>query len=793
MDSYKFSDNVNEEKDIAYGWLKALSPEELANSPLAEAFRTFSETLLLVGVGLLAWWTIAAMVNSAHEGKVLGSRAHLIWSPIRVALGIGFLAPIAGGFNAAQILIWELAKLGSMMATVVWAQFAAAALTDGKLMPSPVPANGAPIAEAFLEATFCTGALNAVGLRVAELSGEPAPAGKWVGGYGYPTLPDAKPRVINSVNPMSQYLESFGISSKEYRDLIGKIEDYGSVGSRDFDWWLDQYTQRYRDAVVGRGNTWDGTIPPDATNDDLRKFIILTHYNLDKTDTFRKGVVWDFGICGEVFLENDSSTPEEKQLFDAQVDAMSRMYQAMTRWENPVMQNVVRQVVHNIREEDPAVMARIEARELFPRDVPVGVVNWVNQLATAYDRSMLEAASKYANSLDATKLDELAQQAADLGWMAAGHYYLTLSSITSRATEFTGRQPNVKGINFEMIGRAEGGDGYVNMLRETKVAWADAVKRASREIDLAAFEIRSFDENEKEFPEFMRKSLTDLAQGVVGSFTSYGRDTDPMTYVINVGNSLIKASAQMIAGAMLGGVVLSNVFSAAAGGLGAFLLMSPIVLTAAGLTYFAGLVLVYVIPVIPFIMLTLLAFGWLIMIAEAMIAVIVYVFFYIRMDGQELFDNPHKPGLMLMLNIFLRPTLGIIAFMITFYLLPLVYEYLSRFFVSAFFAQQAGKTVFVGGMITAMVIYVYLTWMLTMRLFQLTADMPDRIGRWFGVSAENLGESQDMSRSTATFLHLGQRAVGGGVGSLAAGARKISQPKPKPKNDEAGGGGNPNK
>src|SRR5690606_21532884 len=100
---------------------------------------------------------------------------------------------------------------------------------------------------------------------------------------------------------------------------------------------------------------------------------------------------------------------------------------------------------------------------------------------------------------------------------------------------------------------------------------------------------------------------------------------------------------------------------------------------------------------IPFIMVALLGAGWIIMVAEAMLAAVVYPFLYIRMDGQDLFDNPQKPGLILIFNIFLRPTLGIGAFCFTFYLLPPIYDFLREHMLNAFFAQSVSSGRVVGG------------------------------------------------------------------------------------------------
>lgn len=88
--------------------------------PLSNAMRVFNVTLLSVGGAMLGWHTMSGMVSTAHEGKMLGQKWHQIWAPIRVTAGVGFLAPIAGGFSAVQILVLHVALWGSAFADLVW-------------------------------------------------------------------------------------------------------------------------------------------------------------------------------------------------------------------------------------------------------------------------------------------------------------------------------------------------------------------------------------------------------------------------------------------------------------------------------------------------------------------------------------------------------------------------------------------------------------------------------------------------------------------------------------------------
>src|SRR3546814_5030900 len=72
---------------------------------------------------MLSWHVVAGIVASASEGQVLGQKWHQIWAPVRVTMGVGMLAPVAGGYCAAQILVLYLMVWGGSIANIVWVPY----------------------------------------------------------------------------------------------------------------------------------------------------------------------------------------------------------------------------------------------------------------------------------------------------------------------------------------------------------------------------------------------------------------------------------------------------------------------------------------------------------------------------------------------------------------------------------------------------------------------------------------------------------------------------------------------
>ena len=78
--------------DIAQGLINSLLSTD-SQSALMTALSTFSTNMLAIASMMLAWHTLVGIVATAKEGRLLGSKWHVIWAPIRVSLGIALLVP----------------------------------------------------------------------------------------------------------------------------------------------------------------------------------------------------------------------------------------------------------------------------------------------------------------------------------------------------------------------------------------------------------------------------------------------------------------------------------------------------------------------------------------------------------------------------------------------------------------------------------------------------------------------------------------------------------------------------
>lgn len=85
-------------------------------------FLTLNLFVFLIGVIFASYGITAGIVQTAHEGQVLGRRMSAIWMPIRMVTGIAGLIPFFGGFSLSQAVMMLASLLGIGLANYGWKQ-----------------------------------------------------------------------------------------------------------------------------------------------------------------------------------------------------------------------------------------------------------------------------------------------------------------------------------------------------------------------------------------------------------------------------------------------------------------------------------------------------------------------------------------------------------------------------------------------------------------------------------------------------------------------------------------------
>lgn len=101
----------------------AQSPFSTLGSPstlLGGIFVIFNGCIFVVGFFWALYGVMSGVVQTAHEGEVLGRRMSTVWFPIRMITGISGMIPIFGGFTLTQAIMMSLTTIGIGIGNAMW-------------------------------------------------------------------------------------------------------------------------------------------------------------------------------------------------------------------------------------------------------------------------------------------------------------------------------------------------------------------------------------------------------------------------------------------------------------------------------------------------------------------------------------------------------------------------------------------------------------------------------------------------------------------------------------------------
>lgn len=259
-------------------------------------------------------------------------------------------------------------------------------------------------------------------------------------------------------------------------------------------------------------------------------------------------------------------------------------------------------------------------------------------------------------------------------------------------------------------------------------------------------------------------------------------DTNPLVAQQAVGGWIL-GIAQSIFLVFVGGAIVP-VFGD--GFIAAALAFLPFVLS----IIVAAMVIVFYLPMLPFIIWIGNLIGWIVMLFQAMLGIPIWLVSFMRNDTDG-FVGKTGQGYLLILEGFLRPSLMIFALYFAFYLLIPVTKIVNFFFlfvtnsiysnVSSFFA--------VCYYVFTIVIYAVLLNKIMVILFNLIESIPDKILTWIGSNVNsimsNAGKELDNQVSSGTNKINNQVSAGVGITSGQA-VNYISNTKLKPEEEKKG-------
>lgn len=477
---------------------------------------------------------------------------------------------------------------------------------------------------------------------------------------------------------------------------------------------------------------------------------------------------------------------------------------------------------------DSMVATLSSAADVFVAGYPTfpnGTTEIGGKIKSAQDNYIVQVSAAYAGARQSGEdqdVDKALEYLKNTGWIMAGSYYLNLSQMSNDEIGKTIKGPSTSGFNRDKLAKqlteSEYNELMIELEKAAEVAKDDVVSLSDPD-DIEDF----LDENGMGM-------ITKLFLGVLSLFQGWvfgNASTAPwapleslfddgivspllaiqatgiymLTVAVDLWIAFVVAMATLASVAFGAGDSLLGLIGASfAKGIWISVFFSIItpVQVFFGIIFGVALSWAFYIPMIPYVIFTLAAIGWIILVIEAMAAGPLLAIGVLHPEGQHAVFGHSNQGLMILVGVFLRPSLMIVGLFASIMLSYIVVSYISLGYMPvvvmsmthtnldwgdvAVMAASAVAAIMTAGfslvlsaayyggellvgvitITTLLVIYTILVLIALNKSFSLIHHIPDRIMRWVGQAAEQSGFDKELQQ------------LEGGVGETGKGMGQVS-------------------
>jgi len=494
--------------------------------------------------------------------------------------------------------------------------------------------------------------------------------------------------------------------------------------------------------VIRAGNILGGPILGGLSSavDGLNARYQVVSYSWDATG----GYVNSEGICGglnwqesEQSAESNGNRNVAKEMILA---AQGRAVEAMIAALRPVAQRIV-------DGQKPAPGA-------------------LENAANAYENTLRAAASQAVDAANSGRESDFVEHAKEGGWIFAGSYYNQIINLNDAVQSAVNALPQSAAATIDD-----------KEAQQTLITYQDALITANEYIRNSSQSPRRAYESAVESDVKIPKSWDDMkrlinapALGAINQMTQEiaGANTSHIAQMKSVGD-IVVATAWTVAGVHffasgVGGGLADDVLTVGTFDLGGALQ------SVNGVIWFmviallsAGMFLSFYVSMIPYIVWTTGLIKWLTVVVESVIAAPIWAAAHVHPDGDDQVGHA-GPGYMIILSLFLRPTLMVFGLALSIIMAQPIAHYVNLTYITQVQGAMGNSANFLGAMIAYTVIYALIMAIVLHSVFSLINYIPDQVLRWVGsaVGANGIADheaAEVQNRAMAVFSRTGQAAT----------------------------------
>lgn len=728
-----------------FGAMNGLFPGQGDIGILGVMFKTFNSAILAVAALMLVYMTIVGVVATAHEGEFMGKKWNNIWIPIRSVLGIALLVPTSSGFCGIQIIMMWVIIQGIGAADTLWTTALNYVNSAGSVyaktsLPTSVGADSS--FQGLFSGLVCDATAK---IRKAD------PTGVDKGGYYCNSSSGAACSATPTINSTTNTV------------ILGPDGSCGKL----------TYCNMTTDCAGGDPIKCSACTTQIAALQSVMDTFSGIAAQLAAADYAYRDFIANSGSPGTNASTYAWLTPycKEKGLNQTQC--------CVNKLANPncAGSEAFASPNANGSPSNPSGEAVALYWKYWPGLGPnLGADNNFIKTASSYYGSTLQTAySKFIDEQNANpSLSDTLQSAQQAGWLFAGGYYYAVASFNGATMK-----SSVPEVKWDAGGTNSTMNGYRNNVGAAKCLLSTIAGKdcSTSDMDAAGSALGSASES-------ATTSFTDTISNKDGSnemaqLALYGAI---LLFIVQIAFVIIMAIILVLGFAgFLSPYIMGTGFDNPVGPAAQFLMIFilPAMYAAFGFAVTIGGLLSVYIPLMPYIIFTFGAVGWFISVIEAMVAGPLVALGIISPSGQHELMGKAEPAIMLLFNIFLRPSLMIFGLIAAMLLSTVVIKMINALFMSVVVAGvwgmggDAGKAMNSNIFFFIMMLAAWVTLLVTAlnKTFSIINVLPAQVIRWIG------GHGEQAEAPMEAFKGAIEQAGAAGAGAAVAGGKGIEATK----------------
>ena len=775
------------------------TPSGTSITILGTMFQTFNSVVLAVGVLVVVYVTVVGLMMTAQEGEFMGKKWNNLWLPIRAVLGIAALVPFGGGYSMIQYIIMWVIVQGIGAADTLWSTAINYTNSAGSVYAQgTIPTvQATQVMGQLLQGLICDASGRVSAADPTNLGGS--------GNYycNKKTNPGFCGQGVTFPQPntkCSQGICNFTLGPNascgtlQYADASsnGACKDASSLACAA----AQAQIQALQSVIPSLAATANSFVTADY---QFRDFRTNSKYNDPNNPNGQWSWIYAYCSNNQIPLSQccvPPSDPVQQFLNPQQVSCQATgdiFPSGNGGTDNTDSSTASNDAVTSLYTPFYPDFASLN------NDLTGGAIN-------SYMTTLQNAFTTWSKNQGQTnQLSDVLNNARDQGWIMAGGYYYALAGMNSN--NLNDAMPT---LSMTVASPAASKNSMSNY-RNNYIAASVFVNNGSA--NLSGMNAPQLGGAGSAVGEGMN-DVTNQFSSMAGN-TSGGGTSNPMIQLQIAGKVMI-----VVAEVIFIALIAITLVIGLAGGISVYVLgtgVSNPVDPALSLIYMLFIPLLYAflaflitmgallaiyVPLIPYIVFTFGAIGWLIATIEAMVAGPLVALGILSPSGQHELLGKAEPALLLLFSIFLRPSLMIFGLIASMLLAVVVVKMINFAFWNMVFiglfglantstTSKAGAAASAAGDPVMFVIFVlaYVTTLVAAlnKCFAAISIIPQQVIRWIGGHGEAIESPTQELRQT---VDSASGKAGGGMGQLDSSYQKAgasSKAERLQKSQEMGG------